>query len=94
MGLPRDRKLITFSAEMLLSLVSRDHLFFSCRFSSRSWKDLIELCDLEAPSICWDKIVDVGKREWNKKVLKCFVCRLSFDRGCSLPHIYGALEMT
>jgi hypothetical protein len=61
-------------------------MFFSCNVSSRIWKDLMELGDLEAPPICWATIVDVEKQEWRKKVLKFFVCRLAF--GAAVYHIW------
>jgi hypothetical protein len=46
----------------------RDHLFFSCGFSSRIWKHVMELCCVLNSPICWDDVVSLGCRSGGAKL--------------------------
>jgi len=52
----------------------KDHLFFSCGFSSRIWYHVIELCCVLNPPICWDVVVSLGLQEWMGKTMKAYLC--------------------
>jgi len=64
----------------------RDHLFFSCGFSSRIWKHVMELCGVLHPPTCWDDVVSLGLKEWRGKTMKAYICRLVF--GSSIYNIW------
>jgi hypothetical protein len=43
---------------------SRDHIFFSCGFSSRVWKTCLQWCGLLNLSTSWSDLIDEGCRNW------------------------------
>jgi hypothetical protein len=59
-------------------LESRDHLFFSCSFSSRVWKRVIATCFISNPRKEWEDIK--GKSIWTTL---CKVCL-----GASIYHLW------
>jgi hypothetical protein len=55
---------------------SRDHLFFSCGFSSRIWKTCLQRCDALNPPTSWDGLIEEGCRTWKTKSLMGSICKL------------------
>jgi hypothetical protein len=55
---------------------SRNHLFFSCGFSSRVWKTCLQWCGLLNCYTSWSELIDEGCRTWKSKSLMGTICRL------------------
>lgn len=53
----------------------RAHLFIGCSYTKRIWKDIMSLCDLQDPLVCWDEVVGEGIQHWKKKFLKALIRR-------------------
>jgi hypothetical protein len=58
---------------------SREHLFFSCRFSSRIWKEVMCRCNITSFSVVWDDVRRFGVKEWRKKSMAANICRLALS---------------
>jgi hypothetical protein len=44
----------------IFGIEDRDHLFFSCGFSGKIWKNVMGLCGVLNPPTCWDDVVSLG----------------------------------
>jgi len=58
---------------------SDDHLFFSCRFISRIWKEVMRRCNITSFSVVWDDVRRFGVKEWRKKSMAANICRLALS---------------
>jgi hypothetical protein len=55
---------------------SRNHIFFSCGFSSRVWKICLQQCGLLNCSTSWSEVIDERCITWKSKNLMGTICRL------------------
>jgi hypothetical protein len=55
---------------------SRNHIFFSCGFSSRVWKTCLQRCSLLNCYTSWSEMIDEGCRTLKGKSLMGTICRL------------------
>jgi hypothetical protein len=55
---------------------SRDHLFFSCSFSSRIWKTCMQRYYPFVLSTDWHAVISEGCSRWKTKALMGVLCRL------------------
>jgi len=67
---------------------SRDHLFFSCSFSSHIWKTCINCCFVQHPLLDWQGVLDEACRKWKTKKLLGVLCRLILSS--TMYHIWRA----
>jgi hypothetical protein len=58
---------------------SRDHLFFECEFSSRTWKANLQRCIVLDPPNAWDDLIEEGCSHWKTKSMLGVTCRLVFS---------------
>jgi hypothetical protein len=56
----------------------RDHLFFTCGYSSRIWQQVMILCSMLNLPTCWKDVVFLGFEEWKGKTMNAYLCRLVF----------------
>jgi hypothetical protein len=54
----------------------RDHIFFSCGFSSRIWKACFQRCDILILPNSWEDLIADGSKKWKTKTLLGAICRL------------------
>jgi len=57
-------------------LESRDHLFFKCNFSSRIQIACLQRCNVMAPPLVWQVLINEGCRNWILKTMMDVLCRL------------------
>lgn len=55
---------------------SREHLFFSCSFSSRIWKTCMNRCFYQHPPLDWQSVLEEACRKWRTKKLQGVLCKL------------------
>lgn len=58
------------------SIERRNHLLFSCGFSSRIWKSCMQMCNILNSPTSWDDMVSVGSTDWQEKTLLGTIYRL------------------
>jgi hypothetical protein len=68
----------------------RNYLFFACRYSGRIWKNGMALCDVAAPRLSWEDVVNERLRNWRKKVFRAFLCRVAF--GSFVYHLWWSMS--
>jgi hypothetical protein len=66
----------------------RDHLFFSCIFSSHIWKTCINCCFVQHHLLDWQGVLDEACRKWKTKKLLGVLCRLILSP--TVYHIWQA----
>jgi hypothetical protein len=67
---------------------SRDHLFFSCSFSSRIWKTCLNRCFNQHPLLDWQSMLDEACSKWKTKKMLGVLCRLILSS--TMYHLWRA----
>ena len=70
---------------------NRDHIFFKCPFSQRSWRIIKKWCCKEGLDDEWGNLITWAVQNWKGKIFREDCCRLGFNAG--IYHVFGLQEM-
>lgn len=66
---------------------NRDHIFFKCPFSQRSWRIIKRWCCQEGLDDEWGNLITWAVQNWKGKIFRADCCRLGFIAG--IYHVWA-----